>query len=364
MPKLLKLRISAKDLREVHRRLEHDTLSARARRRLEVLALATGPHRAWQIAWRVGLSEQSVRATLHAFMERGFAGLEDRPRSGRPARLGPADLTALEALLDHDAAAGHTWTLGQLTAWLLAERAVHLSPNRLGRILRGRRFRYKRAKRSVQHKADPVQQEAKETDLRTLELAVGEGTVDLYFLDEIGFAPSFPISSTWAREGTRPLLHHEAPQGKRVNVIGALAPLAAVATFLFRLTTGKVTADFLLDFLWTTLGGLTTPLGEIPPGFVRIRPLVVVLDNASSHVAKRIKAQRQALEAVDIHLFYLPSYSPKLNRIESLWRQIKYHEVQIRSYATLAALLAAVQSVLESHAHRTEYAAENFRTAA
>ena len=33
-----------------------------------------------------------------------------------------------------------------------------------------------------------------------------------------------PTGYTWARTGTRPLLRYEAPQGRRVNVLGALAP--------------------------------------------------------------------------------------------------------------------------------------------
>jgi transposase len=365
MPKLLKLQLSRKDYHEVHRRLEHDTLSARQRRRLEVLSWADRGLRMHEITWRVGLSEQTVRAIVHAFAERGFAGLVDRPRAGRPPTLGPADLAALEALLDQDAQAGRTWTLGQLADWLLRERQVRLSTSRLSRILHRQRFGYKRAKRSVQHKADPDRQAAKEDDLATLELAARDGLLDVYFLDESGFAPSFPVSYTWARLGTRPLVHYEAPQGKRVNVLGALAPLGATTpSFTYRLTTGKLTADLVLDFLWSTLGGLTTPLGEVPAGFTRPRPLVVVLDNASAHVATTVKEHRDVLAAVDIHLFYLPTYSPHLNRIEPLWHQIKYEEVQTRSYATLDALIAAVHAALDSHIRSPHFVDDNFRMTA
>ena len=55
----------------------------------------------------------------------------------------------------------------------------------------------------------------------TNEAAAGER--DLYHLDESGFAATLPTSYTWAREGTRPLVPYEAPQGRRVYVIGALA---------------------------------------------------------------------------------------------------------------------------------------------
>ncbi len=40
-----------------------------------------------------------------------------------------------------------------------------------------------------------------------------EDTVDLYYLDECGFAPTLPGTYTWAREGVRPVVAYEAPQG-------------------------------------------------------------------------------------------------------------------------------------------------------
>lgn len=364
MPKLLKLRLTRTDYQELRRRLEYEPLTARQRRRLEVIQLADRGLRMREIGTRVGLSEQTVVATVHAFAERGFAGLKDRPRSGRPARLGQADLAALEALLDRSGQEGRTWTLGQLADWLQAERGVRLSTSHLSRILHAQRFRYKRAKRSVQHKADPERQAAKEDDLGILEEASREGLLDLHFLDESGFAPSFPVSFTWARQGTRPLLQYQAPQGKRVNVLGALAPLTNTPCFTYRLTTGKLTAAVVLDFLWTDLGGMVTPLGTLPADFVRSRPLVVVLDNASAHVATQVKAQRAALAAADIHLFYLPTYSPHLNRIEPLWCHIKFYDVQVRSYATLDALRTAVSEALDRYAHTLDFVADNFRKTA
>ncbi len=48
--------------------------------------------------------------------------------------------------------------------------------------------------------------------------------IDLYFLDESGFAPTLPPGYTWARASTRAIVPYVAPQGCRVNVIGARPP--------------------------------------------------------------------------------------------------------------------------------------------
>jgi len=152
--------------------------------------------------------------------------------------------------------------------------------------------------------------------------------------------------------------------GVACNALGAWAPLGAQPTLTYTTTTGKVTSEVVLDFLWTTLGGMATPLGEVPAGFVRARPLVVVLDNASAHVSKVFKAERDHLAAADIHLFYLPTYSPHLNRIEALWRQVKYQDIPVRSYRTLDSLLAAVHTALDHYVCSPLLCHDNLRASA
>jgi transposase len=53
-------------------------------------------------------------------------------------------------------------------------------------------------------------------------------------------------------------------------------------------------------------------------------PRIVVLDNASFHKGKPMEKRRRKWMAQGLLLYYLPSYSPELNRIEILWKQAKY----------------------------------------
>ena len=50
------------------------------------------------------------------------------------------------------------------------------------------------------------------------------------------------------------------------------------------------------------------------------RPIGLVLDNASIHHAGSVKQKAREL---DIHLLFLPPYSPKFNPIEFLWKDGK-----------------------------------------
>ena len=174
--------------------------------------------------------------------------------------------------------------------------------------------------------------------------------IELHFLDESGFAPTLPNGYTWAREGVRAIVPYEAPEGRRVNVIGSLVPFGDQPRLVYRSRTTSFKGPDVLEFVWHDVGGLTTPVGMVPPGYRRERPCVVVMDNYSVHKSKEIKEQAAALEAVGIELFYLPPYSPELNEIEGLWRHLKHEEMPVRSYTTADALQQAVETALAKRA--------------
>lgn len=54
------------------------------------------------------------------------------------------------------------------------------------------------------------------------------------------------------------------------------------------------------------------------------RPTVIVLDNASIHHGIDEAMRERWLIDHKTVLFYLPPYSPELNKIEIVWRQLKY----------------------------------------
>ena len=62
-------------------------------------------------------------------------------------------------------------------------------------------------------------------------------------------------------------------------------------------------------------------------------PTVVVLDNASVHTAGLIQRCRATWAARDLHLFFLPPYSPHLNIAETVWRHLKGGWLQAADYA-------------------------------
>ncbi len=54
------------------------------------------------------------------------------------------------------------------------------------------------------------------------------------------------------------------------------------------------------------------------------------------HAVRVIKLARRSLAAMGIDLYFLPPYSPELNLIESVFRQVKHQEIPQRSFAKRA----------------------------
>ncbi len=159
------------------------------------------------------------------------------------------------------------------------------------------------------------------------------------YLDECGFAPSQPVNYSWVRAGERKRMPYENPEGRRENVL-ALLDIDSPTPSLH----------------WTGYGG--TFRGEhLVRAFMELldqpetggRPLVIVLDNASSHHSRVVRDALPDLQARGLRLVYLPTASPELNAIEHVFRAIKHVHLPQRRYTSQEALHAAVSAAFAEY---------------
>lgn len=75
---------------------------------------------------------------------------------------------------------------------------------------------------------------------------------------------------------------------------------------------------------------------------------MLVLDNASIHRAGVVQQRRAVWAAQGLTLYFLPPYSPELNRIETLWRFCKHYWLTPPDYDTQASLFVAVTQLLRN----------------
>lgn len=182
---------------------------------------------------------------------------------------------------------------------------------------------------------------------------------------------TLPVCYSWTLRGMRLWVPYEAPQGRRVNGIGAYCTHGVEAgRFVYELyaslpkskakqprkspaeqaakhelrpeQVGTIDGERFVQFVWKVAGRPTI----YPEGWQRDRPLVLVVDNYSVHRGERVQAERAAFAAAGITLFYLPRYSPELSGIEPIWQDVKHHAMTQRSYEILGALFRAVDEAL------------------
>jgi putative transposase len=308
-------------------------LPARARDRLEMVALADAGWKPARIAAHLGYCYHTVRAALHGFARRGLPALFPR-RPGPPPDLGRRRLVTdrLAELVGQE----RTWTARQLSA-ALAAGGIALGARQVRRYLKLLDAGWRRTAPTVEHKQDPAKVAHATGVLANLRRRAGAGLLELYHLDECGFAPSLPTAYSWCLPGRRKRVPYEYPQGRRVNVLAAYRPDGPAPWLGAEAFERTLTSEDLLAYL-----------RGLPAAAV---PRVVVLDNASLHVSKLVKAARPGLARLGIYLYYLPPYSPKLNAIEAVFRQVKYQGIPKRSHTSKAQLRASVEQGFASYAH-------------
>ncbi|GAA1927815.1 transposase [Streptantibioticus ferralitis] len=189
--------------------------------------------------------------------------------------------------------------------------------------------------------------------LTAVRLRAEAGEEDLYYLDESGFSPTLPTGFTWARTGVRPVVKREDTKNRRVNVLGALSEKGPDPELVWTAVDHKIDAPMVLDFVCRQIARIPGDAGQLavpPPGWQRHRPCMIVMDNAQIHHAKLFKGRREELEAIGVHLFYLPPRSPELNHIERVWRSVKYEDMPVRAYTSTQELHTAVDHAMTRRA--------------
>jgi transposase len=167
----------------------------------------------------------------------------------------------------------------------------------------------------------------------------------LYYLDECGYKPSLPTGYSWCLPGQRKRVKYEYPQGRRVNALASFDPSDPNPWLHLKTFERTLASDDLLEYL----RGL--PVSETPR--------VVILDNVGIHTSQVVKAARASLAGLGIYLYYLPAYSPELNLIESVFKQVKHHDIPIRSHTSQSELRQAVAAGFETRRHRLQHKCDN-----
>ncbi|WP_299466649.1 IS630 family transposase, partial [uncultured Microscilla sp.] len=153
------------------------------------------------------------------------------------------------------------------------------------------------------------------------------GEITLLFGDAMHCVMGVFLSFLWS---FKRLFIKSSPGRKRLNVVGAVNAISKKVSFMTNIT--QVNAETMISFL----DQLRQEYGE--------KPIYLILDNARYQHCRLVKEFAQAL---DIHLVFLPPYSPNLNIIERLWKWVKKKCLYAKYYENFDDFRKAIETSLE-----------------
>jgi transposase len=161
MPRTLSLRDLTTEERAAVERLAHARTSpARLVERARVVLAAVEGERVSAIAERFQVTAATVYLWLHRFHETGLAGLEDKPRKGRPPtysqeQAGVVVATALTAPKTLDLPFA-SWTLERLASYLAEQQGITMKRSRIDELLIAEGLRWRKEETWFGERVDPA----------------------------------------------------------------------------------------------------------------------------------------------------------------------------------------------------------------
>jgi transposase len=325
--------VSAADRRELERL--HRTPSAPAglsRRAHAVLLMAQGMSGV-NIAERVGYTVVQVSRLRRRFADGGVAGLQERPRSGRPPTITARKRAQIVALTLKPPTAG-------LTHWSTRDLARHagVSHGTVHRIWRAHALKPHQVS-TFKFTTDP-EAEAKIHDVVGLYLNPPTNAVVLS-LDEKTQIQA--LSRTQPLLPLRPGLPARQTHDYRRNGLTSLYAALEVAS-------GRVTGNCASQHTGADFLRFMKRLARRYRG----RRLHVVLDNSSTHSTPAVQAWLGAHPGIQFH--FTPKGASWLNMVEAWFGILTRKSVRRASFETVRALVRHIEAyIAEWNSHPTPF---------
>lgn len=216
------------------------------------------------------------------------------------------------------------WTAKRLATYLESITGIQLSGSQVRRILERKKYVYLWAKYSLEAKRDPEKRKAFKKKIEEyLKIEkLRPDKLQVWFWDESGFSLRVIRRKSWCKKGSRKKVRGDRRKG-RVNVMGGLR-YSDKKRFVEFLDKGnadnfyKVLKIFYQELIneWVEAGNEAKDFAE------KGAKIVIILDNASFHKKEEYIEKIEA-EMPNLHLEFLPEYSPDYNLIELVWHSTK-----------------------------------------
>ncbi len=302
------------------------------RERCKSILMSNSGYTVKEIATLFDTRIRTIYAWFNRFESLGVTGLLVKPGQGRKPILDISNSNQFAII--EKAVNDHPQNISGIAEEVSKSLGFDVPSKVLKRYLKKKDYRWKRMRRSVYGAPNPDDYAIKKkllTQLLALELS---GYVDIYFGDESGFSLTPSVPYGWQKIGETQSLPTQ--KSARINVFGLLSRSNKFESYI---KTGSNTSSTIIAYI---------------DDFAKTREqrTVIILDNAPIHKSKEFKMKIKEWKKLDLHIFFLPTYSPHLNLIETLWRKMKYEWLKPSDYNSIENLTIAVENILAAVGER------------
>ncbi|SMN02668.1 Mobile element protein [uncultured Candidatus Thioglobus sp.] len=156
--------------------------------------------------------------------------------------------------------------------------------------------------------------------------------MDFYYFDESGFTLESCVPYAWQDKGNKKGNQIEIPSSKstRLNVLGFINRDCHFESYVFE---GGINSEVVV----ACFDDFSKKLSK---------KAIVLIDNASTHTSNLFKHNADKWKDKNFIIYNIPPYSPELNKIEILWKKIKYEWLDFSAYESFESLKESLNYIL------------------
>lgn len=300
--------------------------SPRIRRKAGVILLSFRKYPVDEIAELYEIQRNTVSKYINAWEKHSRKGLQDIHKTGRPAKLKGSDIESAKKIIEKSPQFPR-----KIIAEISRKTGIMISSQTLRRLVKKLNLKWKRLRKSLKKQRPEKAFRKAEEEIRVLISRHMSGENDLFFYDQTGFSVGSYVPYAYQPVGKTSEI--SAVCHNRLNVAGFFSPDSRLIPFCFEHSADSETVIACFDIFANQHTD-------------EKKKTVVILDNASIHHSDEFYKKIPEWNKKGIFIKYIPPYSPELNRIEILWKSIKYRWLDISSYTSFRNLVRNVENVL------------------
>ena len=269
-----------------------------------------------------GVCRQTISIWFENWDTEGLCGLFDESGRGRKQILVNIESEVIELINKTPR------SLAQVLAEIKKTYAMDISKDTLKRLCRKSGLVWKRVRKSLCGKRDDEQFYAKLEEIGKLLERADKGELNLCYFDESGFTLEPCVPYAW--QPISETIKVPSSHSKRLNVLGFITHSSVFDAYVIE---GSVSAEVVIACINNYVKTITLDT-------------VLIIDNAPMHTSKAFLENVEKWEQLGLTILNIPAYSPELNKIEIVWRKIKYEWLDFSAYESFSSLQESLNYIL------------------